>query len=239
MQKNICITGTDRGLGLALVKAFLDQDYHVFAGRLSSALENLQELKQQFPGQLFTFTLDVAADRSVEQARDLIAARTNWLDILINNAGILGDVDTTIAGKLNCTEMLQVFNVNTLGALRVTNALYPLVAAGPTKLIVNISSEAASIHDCDRESWFGYCMSKAALNMQSHLVHNMFRKEGGQVLVFHPGWLQTYMHGYKNTAADYPPETAAAKLYKLIQKHTASRSEKPLFLDVEGHTRSW
>lgn len=67
-------------------------------------------------------------------------------------------------------EMLRVFNVNCLGATRVTNALIRLIMNSEKKLIMNISSEAGSISTCYRKGWFAYCGSKAALNMHSAIV---------------------------------------------------------------------
>lgn len=75
--------------------------------------------------------------------------------------------------------MQKVFNTNTLGTLRVTNSLIPLIVKSSDKLIVNISSEAGSISTCQRSSWYAYCMSKAALNMQSAIIHNSLKELGG------------------------------------------------------------
>ncbi len=129
--------------------------------------------------------------------------------MLIHNAAILGSITDHIRGPLNIAEMAEVFNVNTLGSLRVTQAMLPLLLQGQTKLIVDISSEAGSIKQCSRDGWFAYCVSKAALNMQARLIHNRLKQEGGQVILVHPGWVQSYMRGKLDASADLTPGASA------------------------------
>lgn len=74
------------------------------------------------------------------------------------------------------------------------------------KVIVNISSEAGSIGECWRDREFDYCMSKAALNMQSVLLQKYLKSEGIKVLAIHPGWMRTDMGGAE---ADISPDTSA------------------------------
>ena len=110
-------------------------------------------------------------DESVFKASNDIKNMTDHIDLLINCAGILGDMNKNLGDDLDFDEIMRVINVNAIGTLRITNALFSLVLNSSKKTIVNISSEAGSIADCWRTGWFGYCMSKAANNMQSALVH--------------------------------------------------------------------
>ena len=128
--------------------------------------------------------LDIASDESVRAAA--AAFPFPRLDLLINNAGILGNMEDGPEDELDFDLMLKVLNVNALGTLRVTAAFLPLLMKGAEKTVVNISSEAGSITDCRRTGWFGYCMSKAANNMQGALIHNTLRKAGGRVIQFLP-----------------------------------------------------
>ena len=54
-----------------------------------------------------------------------------------------------------------------------------------------------------------YCLSKAALNMEMALIHNGLKKEGYDVRMYHPGWMKTYMLGYKSEEAELEADTAA------------------------------
>ena len=82
----------------------------------------------------------------------------------------------------------------------------PLLEKSGLKLIINILSEAGSVADCRRENQFAYCMSKAALNMQSKILQNYLKPRGFKILAIHPGWIRTNMGGPQ---APLPAEGAA------------------------------
>ncbi|MCX7710591.1 MAG: SDR family oxidoreductase [Clostridia bacterium] len=239
MGKFACVTGADRGLGLELVRQLLGQGYAVFAGRLHEQGDELDELKQQFGDFLETVKMDVGDNDSVKAACSHIAGRTESLDLLINNAAILGDIESTIFDELDFEDMLRVYNTNALGALRVTKGLIPLILKGSDRLVVNISSEAGSINDCYRTEWFAYCMSKAALNMESNLIHNILKKKGGHVLVFHPGWMRTHMRGVVDDKAPLSPGESAESIVNILLHHEKYKAEKPAFIDYTGAELHW
>lgn len=230
-----CVTGADRGLGYELAKGLLEEGYTVFAGRYDKRWALLEELELSFPGRFFTVELDVSSDESVKAAAGFINARTDRLEVLVNNSAILGDIKKTIRDELDFDEMLRVFNVNCLGATRVMNALFPLIAAGGKKLIMNISSEAGSIGSCYRKSWFSYCAAKAALNMQSAIVHNILREVGGQVILIHPGWVKSWLSGQFNDEAPLTPDIPARKLVGIISDPGRYKGERPAYIDYEGN----
>ncbi|WP_308639433.1 SDR family oxidoreductase [Paenibacillus silvisoli] len=240
MKQYAFVTGADRGLGFALVKELLQREFHVIAGRYMTDNKQLDDLAETRQDRLSLVELDVSSDRSVADAAAQIARITDTLELVINNAGILGDIQATIHDPLPFADMQHVYNVNTLGPLRVSNALAPLVLRGQSKLFAQISSEAGSIADCERNSWFGYCMSKAAVNMQGALIHNEVKKFGGKVLLLHPGWVQSYMSGTLNTEATLTADESAGHLIDRIQEAmTAAPGAKPLYLDYAGHALPW
>jgi len=239
MNKFACITGADRGIGFELVRQLLFKGYTVIAGYYLKEVGQLVEIKEEFQNQLHLVSLDISNDLSVKHLYDYITGVTDTLDILINNAGILGDIETNIFDVLDFDEMGKVFNVNTLGALRMTNTLIPLIMKSSTKLIVNISSEASSIKDCNRKSWFSYCMSKSALNMQSSIIHNTIKEQGGQVLIIHPGWVQTYMQGKLDEKAELTPKISAEHISKIVTEHEKYKGDKPAFVDYLGRGMEW
>lgn len=233
------ITGTSRGLGLELARQMAQRGYTVYAGWHHQLSEELKNLAQSFPGKLYPLEMDIADDQSVQTAAQFIQGHAATLDIVINNGAVLGDIEATLFDEIDFTEIQQVFNVNALGALRVTKAFLPLILKGNHKLIVNISSEAGSIGDCSRKGWFAYCMSKASLNMESALIHNAIKDLGGQVLLIHPGWLKTYMRGHLDDDAPYTAGEAAAKIAGLILEHPKYQAERPVFIDFEGKRLPW
>jgi NAD(P)-dependent dehydrogenase (short-subunit alcohol dehydrogenase family) len=186
-----------------------------------------------------TVPLDVADQASVQAAARAIEAEVGAVDWVVNNAAILGPLDKGTEGELDYAAMARVFDVNALGALRVSQAFWPLLARSTERLVVNISSEAGSIADCGRDGWFGYGMSKAALNMASAQFHNAIRPQGGRVLVLHPGWVRTWMQGKLDEAAPLSPEQSAAGLLSVIASRGAEVHDRPLFLQWDGRALSW
>ena len=116
----------------------------------------------------------------------------------------------------------------------LTNALFPLIEKSEDKLVVNISSEAGSVSDCWREGWCGYCMSKAANNMQGALVHNLLKKIGGQVVQMHPGHVRSYMRGHLDESGKLTPEESAKGILKTLLDQGIVPEEHPVYIDYEG-----
>jgi NAD(P)-dependent dehydrogenase (short-subunit alcohol dehydrogenase family) len=241
MMKFACVTGADRGLGYELTLQLLKRNYTVFAGRFLRDWDQLDTVAPEYEGRLIPIDLDVSDDESVKLAASVIAWHTNKLDLVINNAGIVGGKDDEIFGEIDFNIMIRLFNVNALGPLRVTNAFASLLLNGEDKLLVNISSEAGQINQTWRESWYGYCMSKAALNIQSNIVHNQLKNKGGRVLVIHPGWMKTYMSGKLNEDAEISSEEAASQIVETLLQYQMNKEilTHPAFLDYKAQEMNW
>jgi NAD(P)-dependent dehydrogenase (short-subunit alcohol dehydrogenase family) len=241
MTKFAFVTGADRGLGYELVLQLLKRQYTVFAGRYLRDWDQLDKAVPEYDGRLIVMDLDVSDEASVQQAASVIGGHTSKLDLVINNAGIGGRKDDEIFGEIDFNNIIQLLNVNALGPLRVTQAILPLLMNGEDKLLVNISSEAGQINQTWREGWYGYCMSKAALNIQSNLVHNQLKNKGGRVLVIHPGWMKTYMSGKLNDSADVAAEEAASQIVETLLQYQENREvlTHPAFLNYKAEEMSW
>lgn len=235
MAETVFITGADKGLGFSLVEKFLGEGFRVFAGRYGTG-DRLQALADRFPHRLTAVPLDVSDMESVRQAAHTVAGLTDALDILINNAGIHIKGSDAPLEQLDLTDqhLQQTLEVNTYGPLRVTQQFLPLLERGKRKRIVNISSEAGSIADCWRDREYAYCMSKAALNMQSRILHNYLSPRGFRVLAVHPGWMRTDMGGPN---ADIDPAEAAAGILELVMRERSS--DEPIYVDYRGTPMRW
>ncbi len=205
MSLSVLITGADKGLGHALVRQFLHGGFRVFAGQYL-ADSPIGQLSCPNSDELTVVPLDVTSIRSVREAADAVSQCTTGLDVLINSAGILSKLDGVLE-EVDFDTLSRTMDVNAYGPLRVTQQFLPLLEKGQKKLIMNISSEAGSIADNDRAFWYGYCMSKAALNMQSRLLQNHLVPRGFRVLAVHPGPMRTDM---LPEAARLPEEAAAS-----------------------------
>ncbi len=210
-MKNVAlITGADRGLGLALTAGLISKGWKVFAGQYMPEWPELAELSAKYPS-IEMIPLDVGSDESMRHSAQMVSGLTDHLDLLINNAGVTSPaMYRDIRESQDYTEMCRLYNINALGPLRTVEAFLPLLESSPVKRLCFISSEAGSINACDRQSWYGYCMSKAALNMEVKILFNRLRPQGYTFRLYHPGWLRSYMGGTKNTEADLEPRDAAA-----------------------------
>ena len=238
-RKYALVTGTDYGVGLALAEELLGRGYFVVAARHDPENKQIDGLRERNIDSLAIVQVDIGDDESVKAMQKEVRELVPHLDILINDAGILGDMDRVLGDDLDFDEMLRVINVNALGALRVTNALFDLVAKSEEKRIVNISSEAGSIADCGRMGWFGYCMSKAANNMQSVLVQNNVREKGVRVIAVHPGHVATYMRGYLDTTAKLSPKESAAGILHVVLDRPPAENNGVAFVDYKGDLLRW
>lgn len=238
-KRTVFVTGADRGLGLGLTAALLEQGWRVFAGQYMPAWPELGALAEQYPGDLHIVPLDVASAESAQAAAQAVAAQTPHLDMLINNAGVASPTSRrTIREAQDYAEMHRLFDVNSLGPLRVVEAFLPLLERGTLKRLCFVSSEAGSIARSHRDAWFGYCMSKAALNMAIKNLFNHLRPEGYTFRVYHPGWVRSYMGGQKSTTADLEPEEAAAYAIPIFVS-ARDDEDRLVLVDYQGNEWPW
>ena len=233
------VTGADRGLGFALCAELLKQDWQVFAGQHMPEWPDLAALAGQYPETLGIVALDVRSVESAQAAAQAVAGQTSHLDVLINNAGVSSPTTMRpIREPQDYAEMQRMYDVNALGPLRVTEAFLPMMERGSLKRLCFISSEAGSIARSDRTAEFGYCMSKAALNMAVKILFNDLSSSGYIFRVYHPGWIRSYMSGVKNMKATFEPEEAAAKAIPILLSQRENEGELVL-LDHDGKEWPW
>lgn len=234
MNKNVLITGASRGLGYALALQYLKNGYTVYACARNIEGSKLASLKEEFSNDLHIIQMDVAISSSVQEAALLVKKYCNKLDVIINNAGIHPKGTLDILEDVNLDNALEVYNVNSVGALRVAKEFLDLLQNGEDKILLNISSEAGSISSCPRSKEFHYCMSKAAMNMGSMLLQNYLKERGIKVLAVHPGWIRTDMGG---SNADLDPLEAAQCIVNLTVDKKY-QMEDPVFIDRYGNELS-
>lgn len=205
------VTGADHGLGLSMTGILLQRGWNVVAGRYVSAERALDDLARDYGERLLTVPLDISDSASVARAAEQTLSARPVIDMVINNAAILGNegLKNRIADGLNYESIMSTISVNSLGALRVVEALLPGLERSDARRLCFVSSEAGSIARSYRPAWFGYCMSKAALNMGISILFNDLRPKGYRFRVYHPGWVRTFMSGVESTEATYTPDEAA------------------------------
>lgn len=231
MKGKVLISGASRGLGYELVKTYLEAGFTVYAGVRNLKRDRFNELKGKYREALQVIIMDVASTESVEAGAAAVKGMTSELDMIINNAGIYPEGGQKVLEEIDVDNFLGTYNINTLGAMRVAREFTGLLEKGSMKTLVNISSEAGSIGACHRDKEFDYCMTKAALNMQSVILQNYLRNRGIKVLAVHPGWIRSNMGG---SGADLSTSEAAGLVSGVIEKFRKDLNG-PVYVDYKGN----
>jgi NAD(P)-dependent dehydrogenase (short-subunit alcohol dehydrogenase family) len=188
--RTVLITGANRGLGLEFARQYRASGWQVIA--TAREPEAAAELKALGEG-VRILPLDVTKPESVAALKSSLGARP--IDLLINNAGQGVGLEGGSLDKLDLTTFERVFQVNTLGPVRVTQALLPNLRAGNGRMIVGISSGLGSIAENREGGFYGYRESKAALDMFLRGLAAELKDEGFTCIAIIPGWVKTDMGG--------------------------------------------
>lgn len=194
------VTGANRGIGYELAKQLKARGHDVIAvcRKSSSELDRL--------GVQVEAGIDISdAAQVAELAKRVAGLRIDWL---IANAGILR---TDSLDTLQFDTVVEQFQINALGALRTVHALLPRLASQGK--IALVTSRMGSIGDNGSGGYYGYRMSKAALNAAGVSLARDLAKRGISVAILHPGYVKTDMTG--NSGGIEPREAAAQLLARI------------------------
>jgi NAD(P)-dependent dehydrogenase (short-subunit alcohol dehydrogenase family) len=207
-MKTALITGANRGIGLALTQNYLAQGWQVIGVCRSSSAELDASGAQVISG------VDVTDAKALGALANQVAGKS--IDLLINNAGIF---QHEALGSIDYTSVQQQFLVNAEAPLRVTEALLGNLASGAK--IAFITSRMGSIADNGSGGYYGYRMSKAALNAAAVSLARDLQPRGIAVAILHPGYVQTAM---VNFGGDISAQEAAQRLTQRIAALTLENS---------------
>jgi NAD(P)-dependent dehydrogenase (short-subunit alcohol dehydrogenase family) len=202
------VTGASRGLGLALTRALVERDWRLVvdargADALERAVAGLDRLVA-IPG-------DVA---DPAHRRKLIEAAGDRIDLLVNNAGLLGPSPQPALAAYRLSELTRVYEVNVFAPLALVQAALPRLA--PRAAILHISSDAAIE---PYVGWGGYGSSKAALDQLTAVL--AAEQPHLRVYSVDPGDMrtQTYQQAFpgEDISRLPPPEESVPGLLALIE----------------------
>ncbi|GHU95043.1 short-chain dehydrogenase [Spirochaetia bacterium] len=235
-MKTAFITGVSRemGLGTALVRRYLADGWMVFAASRKIEGEHLSALKSQWGEKIEALPLDVTDIKSVQAAGDAIRSKTGVLDVLISNATATnGKGNLAIDEGMDLENMLNAYDVNAVGFLRMVQTFLPLCAS--QAVLAAISSEQGSMGKCHRDSGMDYGMAKAALNAACVTLQRRLGSRGLRVLSIHPGWVQTRPAPPK---ANLSPDESADYIFKTIASPPPFSAEgnTGVFVNYDGTT---
>ncbi len=256
----VMITGSNRGLGLEFTKQYAEKGYNVIATtRNPDDAKDLKELAAKHKG-ITIEKLDVLDQAAVKA----LAAKYKGkpVDILINNAGVLG---AGSFGSLDLETFNKVLDTNVFGALAVSEAFKDSIAASKEKKIIFLSSPAGTFNiqslfkdgkmagtpaegtgvspkdrhvDVSGGGGFYYGLSKVAVNMAVNKIRGPLKKEGIMVGIIAPNAVDTDMLaelGFGGAAMKAPE--AIGKFVKIIDGMTVENQGKPIVQD--GTVLDW
>ena len=229
----VLITGSNRGLGLEWVRQCAGREWRVFATcRDPDSAVDLQDLADQ-DSLVSLHPLDVTDARQIgDLAEDL---RDETIDLLVNNAGVYFERwGKDPLGSIRYDHWEETFRVNTLGPMRVTEALLPHLNRGERPLVLGITSHMGSIADIDAPRDYAYRSSKAALNAAMHGLAHELKPRGIGMLLLHPGWVRTRMGG---SSAPISPEESVRGMLALVDRYAPNQSGG--FFRFDGAQMPW
>ncbi|KAI0442030.1 NAD(P)-binding protein [Xylaria telfairii] len=253
----VLISGANRGIGLEIVKALLESaaaaaPYHIYLG--SRDLEKGQaaaaSLAAAHGNTVEAIQLEITSAESVNAAVATVQAGSGRLDVLINNAGVNYPWIPDEADK-----MKTLYDINVIGASRVTDAFKPLLLTQPSaagekvgKRIIHVSSSMGSIGSrfdpkfiFYQQEFTAYRCTKAALNMLAACHAYDFKDEGIKVHAFDPAWAATELGGgdpaviREMGAVD--PRVSGFACRDIVEGKRDGESD--VLVSINGDTYSW
>lgn len=215
------VTGANRGIGFSFAKLLKERGDHVIA----TCRHESEELSKL--GVEVASGVDVTSDKSVNLLAEKLKGRS--LDLLINNAGLLSHEDLS---RLDFAAIQRQMEVNAYGPLRVTAKLMALLGQGAK--VALITSRMGSIDDNSSGGYYGYRMSKTALNAAGKSLAHDLAPKGVAVAILHPGYVKTEMTGNQGNVE---PDAAARDLLKRIDELTLETSGT--FWHANGEVLPW
>ncbi len=230
-QLNVLITGANRGIGLALTRAYLERGDRVAATcRLPAKAADLHTLKETYRDDLLVLRIDVNLGRSVAAAAEHTQEHFPRLDVLVNNAGVAPGRAHEGLETLEMAQVRDAFETNALGPLRTTRAFLPLLRKSKQPRVINVSSGMGSLSRKPPEKhYYAYAASKAALNMFTRISAAEFKEQGICIVAVTPGWVRTEMGG---SDAELDPTVVAGELVASIDHLTIEQTS--LWFDRHG-----
>lgn len=185
------VTGGNRGIGKEIARQLAAKGFRVILTARDPKVG--AKAASSIEGDVGFLALDVADDESIAQAAKSFGKESDRLDVLVNNAGIYPDEGIDI---LTATRELltQIFQTNTFGAIRVTQAFLPFLIRADHPRIINLSSGYGEI-DGLSSGVPSYCLSKLTLNGATIMFDQALRSRGIAVNSVCPGWVRTDMGG--------------------------------------------
>lgn len=217
-MKTVLITGANKSIGFETARQLLQKGYYVYLGcrDLQKGQQAVSQLHAEGLKEVELLEIDVNNSASIAAAREALSKKITVLDVLINNAGIAGNMQSALEADVKVYR--DVFETNFFGVIEVTRTFMDLMQASEEPRIVNVTSGLGSLTLHNDPTWkhfkvkpSAYVASKAALNAFSIVLAYNLNNTRFKVNVVDPGYTAT---DFNNHSGPGTVEDAAARVVK-------------------------
>ena len=237
----VMVTGANRGIGLQLASNYAKRGWTVIAtARKPEKATELNALAAEYPNLSIEY-LDLTDHKGIDKLAKKLKGVP--IDVLLNNAAMLGDPADQDFGTFNYAEMQRVYEVNTVGTMKMSEAFYDNVLISNQKKIVAVTSLQGSIAGARDPLIPFYKMSKTAINMGMKNISRRVKSKKVTVVLISPGAVDTEM---MNSALDHAgfkgnflitPEESAEAVINIIDQYNFEMSAT--FMSHRGDVIPW
>jgi NAD(P)-dependent dehydrogenase (short-subunit alcohol dehydrogenase family) len=206
-MKSVLVTGANKSIGFETAKQLAQLGYFVYIGSRdkTKGFEAIENLKAMGLTNVDCIQLDVTDINSIKAARQELEAKTQKLDVLINNAGISGGFPQP-ATKVTIDTLRLVFETNFFGVVQVTQEFIELLKKSEQPRIVNVTTELSSLTNHSNPNWIfaqfkpaAYGPSKTALNAYTVMLAVELKDANFKVNCVCPGFTATDFNNHQGT----------------------------------------
>jgi NAD(P)-dependent dehydrogenase (short-subunit alcohol dehydrogenase family) len=217
---NAIVTGASRGLGAALAEALARAGARVVL--VARGRESLEALAASLRAEGLTvhaLAEDVAEKQAVHRIAGAAAALTGPIDLLVNNASLLGPVPLAPLAETDCEDLEAALAANLVGPFRLTKAVIGSMLLRGRGVVLNVTSDAAT---SPYPGWGAYGASKAALEHLTAIWAAELAESGVKLFRVDPGEMDTQMHADALPDADRSaltrPDVVARRIVALVEQ---------------------
>ena len=240
-MSSVLITGANRGLGLEFTRQYLKDGWEVYAFcRHPDKAADLSAMDADSRGNIQLREMDIGNKEQIEAAAKEL--KNLPIDLLINNAGIADGYGRGVYEMKEDPDIQnydfafweEMMRINTLAPAKIIGAFLENIRAGGQKKIASLSSGLGSITNLAWAGKYGYCASKAGLNMVSKGLAEWLKPENIMVISLSPGWTRTAMGGPHATNS---AEESVSGMRHVISGLTLAETGR--FWNFDGEELPW